>query len=109
MIQLHFSTVQKVVDYFNHNPSAILATSESSLVASEFQSHIYSTGFRENPRSCRSGLWLDKVGICHSNLIDIDNDINQWVSNRLTRKTEKLRTLNEDTANGSLWNFCPIL
>ena len=109
MIHLHLSTVQEAADYLNRNPSAMLATSELSVDASEARSRIHSVGFHKNTQSCRPGLWLDKVGICHSNLVDIDNDINQWVSDGLTRKREQLRTLNKDTANGSLWNFCAIL
>jgi hypothetical protein len=109
MIHLPLRTVQEAADYLDRNPSAMLATSESSVDASEARSRIHSAGFRENTRSCRPGLWLDKVGICHSNLIDIDNEINQWVSEGLTRKREKLRTPNDDTAYGGLWNFCTIL
>ena len=109
MIHLHLSTVQEAADYLNHNPPAMLARLESSVDPLEVRSRIHSTGFRENTRSCRPGLWLDKVGICHSNLIDIDNDINQWVSEGLTRKREKVRILIDNTANISLWNFCTIL
>ena len=89
MIHLSLRTIQKAANYFACNSSAILTTSELSVDALGVWICIYSTEFYKNTWSYCPGFWLDKVSICYFNLIDTDNEINQWISKRLKRRRER--------------------
>jgi hypothetical protein len=109
MIHLSHGTVENILDYLDENPTSMLATSASSVEASEARCRIRSAGFRENIRPCRPSLWLDKVGISHSDLVNMDDEINEWISVGMTSKTDELRKAKEGAIYASSWNFCIIL